>query len=148
MGSHSDDHFNNMFYEPSYRRRFITCIDLHTHAIRPLVNNIELKLKINFQIVSILCFSHADCSKFLMNINYVCTAKFCHYWVQDIFESMGQFVDGLKFSGGSHSLMPKASIKEIIDLAHRHDIYVSTGDWAEHMLRKGPSSFKQYVEVS
>lgn len=60
---------------------------------------------------------------------------------------MGEFVDGLKFAGGSHSLMPKAFIKEITDLAHRHDVYVSTGDWAEHLLRKGPSSFKQYVEV-
>jgi hypothetical protein len=26
-------------------------------------------------------------------------------------------------------------------------MYVSTGDWAEHLLRQGPSSFKQYVEV-
>lgn len=66
--------------------------------------------------------------------------------LQDIFESMGQFVDGLKFSGGSHSLMPKSFIKEVIDLAHKHDLYVSTGDWAEQVLRKGPSSYKQYVE--
>ncbi|KAK6932412.1 (2R)-phospho-3-sulfolactate synthase, ComA [Dillenia turbinata] len=66
--------------------------------------------------------------------------------LQDIFESMGQFVDGLKFSGGSHSLMPKSFIKEITDMAHKHSIYVSTGDWAEHLLRKGPSCFKEYVE--
>lgn len=66
--------------------------------------------------------------------------------LQDIFESMGQFVDGLKFSGGSHSLMPKAFIKEVTDMAHKHDVYVSTGDWAEHILSKGPSAFKEYVE--
>ncbi|ONK61067.1 uncharacterized protein A4U43_C08F25920 [Asparagus officinalis] len=66
--------------------------------------------------------------------------------LQDIFESMGQFVDGLKFSGGSHSLMPKAFIKEVIDLAHQHDVCVSTGDWEEHILRQGPSSFNKYVE--
>ncbi|XP_042487111.1 protein HEAT-STRESS-ASSOCIATED 32 [Macadamia integrifolia] len=66
--------------------------------------------------------------------------------LQEILESMGQFVDGLKFSGGSDSLMPKQFIKEITDMAHRHDVYVSTGDWAEHLLRKGPSSFKQYLE--
>lgn len=60
---------------------------------------------------------------------------------------MGEFVDGLKFSGGSHSLMPTEFIREITELAHRHNIYVSTGDWSEHLLRKGPSSFKQYVEV-
>lgn len=66
--------------------------------------------------------------------------------LQDILESMDQFVDGLKFSGGAHSLMPNTFIKEITDLAHRHNVYVCTGDWAEHLLRKGPSSFKQYVE--
>lgn len=60
---------------------------------------------------------------------------------------MGQFVDGLKFSGGSYSLMPKTFIREVTDLAHQHDIYVSTGDWAEHLLRKGPTAFKEYVEV-
>ncbi|KAG6513478.1 hypothetical protein ZIOFF_023808 [Zingiber officinale] len=65
---------------------------------------------------------------------------------KEILESMGEFVDGLKFSGGSHSLMPNDFIKEITDLAHKHNIYVSTGDWAEHLLRKGSSSFKHYVE--
>ena len=67
--------------------------------------------------------------------------------LQDIFESMGQFVDGLKFSGGSHSLMSKDFIKEVTNMAHQHDIYVSTGDWAEHLLRRGPSAFREYVEV-
>lgn len=66
--------------------------------------------------------------------------------LQDIFESMGPFVDGLKFSGGSHSLMPKSFIKEITDIAHEHNVYVSTGDWAEHLLRQGPSAFKEYVQ--
>lgn len=66
--------------------------------------------------------------------------------LQDIFESMGHFVDGLKFSGGSHSLMPKTYIKEVTNMAHKHNVYVSTGEWAEHLLQKGPSSFKDYVE--
>lgn len=69
------------------------------------------------------------------------------HFLQDILESMGQFVDGLKFTGGSHSLMPKTFIKEITDMAHRHNVYVSTGDWAEHLLREGPGAFKHYVEV-
>lgn len=61
---------------------------------------------------------------------------------------MGQFVDGLKFAGGSHSLMPKSYIKEVTDMAHKHNVYVSSGDWAEHLLRKGPSAFKDYIEVT
>ncbi|KAJ0017752.1 hypothetical protein Pint_10844 [Pistacia integerrima] len=66
--------------------------------------------------------------------------------LEDIFESMGHFVDGLKLAGGSHSLMSKSVIKEMIEMAHKHDVYVSTGDWAEHLFRSGPSAFKQYVE--
>ena len=71
---------------------------------------------------------------------------FNHNVLQDIFESMGEYVDGLKFSGGSHSLMPKSLLKEVIDMAHHHDVYVSTGDWAEHTIPKGPSAFKDFVE--
>ncbi|KAL6207055.1 hypothetical protein ACLB2K_024300 [Fragaria x ananassa] len=67
-------------------------------------------------------------------------------FLQDIFESMGDIVDGLRFAGGSHSLMPKSFVKEVIDEAHKHDVYVSTGNWAENLLRKGPSAFKEYVE--
>ncbi|KAK1379069.1 protein HEAT-STRESS-ASSOCIATED 32 [Heracleum sosnowskyi] len=66
--------------------------------------------------------------------------------LQDTFESMGQFVDGLKFTGGSNSMMPKSFIKDVTDMAHKHNVYVSTGDWAEHLLRKGPSGFKEYIE--
>lgn len=66
--------------------------------------------------------------------------------LEDVFESMGQFVDGLKFSGGSHSLLPKTFIREVADMAHKHDIYVSTGGWGEHQLCKGPSAFNEYIE--
>ncbi|GJN39142.1 hypothetical protein PR202_gb28241 [Eleusine coracana subsp. coracana] len=69
-----------------------------------------------------------------------------HHALQEILDSVSPFVDGLKFSGGCHSLMGKELVREITDLAHKHDIYVSTGDWAEHLLRQGPSFFKQYVE--
>ncbi|CAO2823727.1 unnamed protein product [Amaranthus hypochondriacus] len=66
--------------------------------------------------------------------------------LQDVFESMGQFVDGLKFSGGSQSLMSESYIKKVTDMAHRHNIYISTGEWGEHLLRKGTSALKQYIE--
>lgn len=68
--------------------------------------------------------------------------------LQDIFESRGDFVDGLKLSGGSYSLMPTAIIKQVIDLAHQHGVYVSTGDWDDRVIPKTPSGFKKYVEVS
>ncbi|GJW13364.1 protein heat-stress-associated 32 [Tanacetum coccineum] len=74
------------------------------------------------------------------------TSLFSNNMLKDMFESMGQFVDGLKFTGGSQSLMPKSFIREATKLAHEHDIYVSTGDWAEYLQQKGYSSFKEYVE--
>lgn len=39
---------------------------------------------------------------------------------------MGHHVDGLKFAGGSFALFPEDKLKELIDLAHQHDVYVST----------------------
>lgn len=66
--------------------------------------------------------------------------------IQDILEANAHFIDGLKFKGGSASLMPKSFLKEIADMAHQHGIYMSTGGWAEHLLMKGPSAFKQYVQ--
>lgn len=66
--------------------------------------------------------------------------------IQDILETKGHFIDGLKFKGGSTSLMPRGFLKEIIGIAHQHAVYVSTGGWAEHVLAKGPSVFKQYVQ--
>ncbi|KAL2392075.1 Protein HEAT-STRESS-ASSOCIATED 32 [Exophiala dermatitidis] len=54
--------------------------------------------------------------------------------LQDVLETMGYHVDGLKFAGGSFALMPEGAVRELVDLAHQHDVYVSTGGWMEHVL--------------
>lgn len=46
--------------------------------------------------------------------------------LQDVMETVGAHVDGLKFAGGSFSLMPEGSVKEMIDIAHENGVYVST----------------------
>ena len=48
-------------------------------------------------------------------------------YLEDILETMGEYVDSLKFAGGSFTLMPQNALKEIIDLAHRYNVMVSTG---------------------
>jgi hypothetical protein len=48
-------------------------------------------------------------------------------YLSDVLETMGHWVDGLKFGGGSHTLLPERKLRELIDLAHAHDVYVSTG---------------------
>ncbi|EFR02092.1 hypothetical protein MGYG_05095 [Nannizzia gypsea CBS 118893] len=55
-------------------------------------------------------------------------------YLSDIFETMGDYVDGLKFSGGSFSLFHEDKLRELIDIAHENGAYVSTGGWAEHLL--------------
>ena len=40
-------------------------------------------------------------------------------YLQDVLETMGAYVDSLKFAGGSFSLMPRQAVKELIDLCHR-----------------------------
>ena len=43
-------------------------------------------------------------------------------YLQDILETMSNYVDSLKFAGGSFSLMPRQVIKKLIDLCHSHDV--------------------------
>src|SRR5207249_10857486 len=58
-------------------------------------------------------------------------------YLEDILETMGLYVDSLKFAGGSFSLMPEPALRELIDLCHRHDVLVSTGGFLEHVLSQG-----------
>jgi len=55
-------------------------------------------------------------------------------YLADIMETVGYHIDGLKFAGGSFSLLPENSLRELIDLAHANGVYVSTGGWMEHLL--------------
>src|SRR5689334_13661140 len=44
--------------------------------------------------------------------------------------------------------MPKATLIEINDLAHRHGVYVSTGGWIEHvLLRGGAAVVDRYLQT-
>lgn len=47
----------------------------------------------------------------------------------DVLDTMGWYVDDVKFAGGSFALMHRHRVKALIDLAHAHDVYVSTGGW-------------------
>jgi phosphosulfolactate synthase (CoM biosynthesis protein A) len=51
-------------------------------------------------------------------------------YLEDVLETIGEFVDSLKFAGGSFTLMPEKQLKEIIDLAHRYNVLVSTGGFS------------------
>jgi phosphosulfolactate synthase (CoM biosynthesis protein A) len=65
--------------------------------------------------------------------------------LEDLFETMGPYIDSLKFAGGSFTLMPKEVIKEMIDLCHEHGVLVSTGGFIERVLTQGRDVVHQYV---
>jgi phosphosulfolactate synthase (CoM biosynthesis protein A) len=64
----------------------------------------------------------------------------------DILETVGTWVDGLKYAGGSFALMPPDAVRSINKLAHDHDVYVSTGGWIENVIRFGPDVVDHYIE--
>ncbi|OGM51131.1 fungal specific transcription factor domain protein [Aspergillus bombycis] len=69
-------------------------------------------------------------------------------YLADVLETMGTHIDGLKFAGGSFSLFQEKPLRELIDLAHEHDVYVSTGGWAEHLLTHPDTNavFDKYLQ--
>lgn len=67
-------------------------------------------------------------------------------YLQDILDTMGWYVDSLKFAGGSFSLMPRKAVKDLIDICHAHDVLVSTGGFIEHVLAQGTEAVDHYIK--
>ena len=67
-------------------------------------------------------------------------------YLQDVLETMGAYVDSLKFAGGSFSLMPRQAVKELIDLCHQYDVLVDTGGFMEYVLTQGREAVDRYIE--
>ncbi len=67
-------------------------------------------------------------------------------YLEDVLETMGEYVDILKFAGGSFSLMPRAVVKGLIDLCHKYKVKVDTGGFIEHVLVQGTAAVDRYIE--
>ncbi|TFY83731.1 hypothetical protein EWM64_g276 [Hericium alpestre] len=57
-----------------------------------------------------------------------------HTYLDELLSDWGEYVDGIKFAGGSFSLMPEERLKDLIEVAHKHGCYVSTGGYIERVL--------------
>lgn len=57
--------------------------------------------------------------------------------LRDLLETAGEWVDILKFAGGSFVLMPRREVRELIDVCHAHGVSVSTGGFLEFVLARG-----------
>ena len=67
-------------------------------------------------------------------------------YFKDILEMTGNYVDSIKFAGGSFTFMNPKKIREINDLAHQYGTLVSTGGFIEYVLTKGKDAVKKYIQ--
>jgi phosphosulfolactate synthase (CoM biosynthesis protein A) len=65
----------------------------------------------------------------------------------DILDTMGEWVDALKFAGGAFALMPRDALVTIIELCHQHKVRVSTGGFIERLLARDPGSIERYLDT-
>jgi phosphosulfolactate synthase (CoM biosynthesis protein A) len=68
-------------------------------------------------------------------------------YLADVLETMGTYIDSLKFAGGSFCVMPDGRVREIVDLCHRHDVLVSTGGFLERALPLGPGVVERCLDA-
>ena len=66
-------------------------------------------------------------------------------YLADVLETMGSYVDSLKFAGGSFTLTPRRPLIELIELCHRHAVTVSTGGFIERVLTQGSDAVDRYI---
>jgi phosphosulfolactate synthase (CoM biosynthesis protein A) len=64
----------------------------------------------------------------------------------DLLDTVGVWIDGFKYAGGSFALMSAEAVKSMNKLAHDHDVYVSTGGWIENVMRFGADAVDRYIE--
>jgi phosphosulfolactate synthase (CoM biosynthesis protein A) len=65
--------------------------------------------------------------------------------LQDVLETMGAYVDALKFAGGSFALMPREVVRELLEICHQRDVRVSTGGFIERVLTMGTDAVDGYI---
>ena len=67
-------------------------------------------------------------------------------YLEDLLETMGAWVDTLKYAGGSFALMPRESVRALNELCHEHDVEVSTGGFLETVLARRGDAVARYLE--
>jgi len=67
-------------------------------------------------------------------------------YLADLFETMGVYIDTLKYAGGSFALMPRPAVRALNDLCHEHDVAVSTGGFLETVVSRRGDAVARYLE--
>jgi phosphosulfolactate synthase (CoM biosynthesis protein A) len=67
-------------------------------------------------------------------------------YLEDVLETMGTYVDTLKYAGGSFALMPREAVRALNDVCHEHAVEVSTGGFLEYVLTQRGDAVARYLE--
>jgi phosphosulfolactate synthase (CoM biosynthesis protein A) len=67
-------------------------------------------------------------------------------YLEDLLETMGAYVDTLKYAGGSFALMPREAVRALNDVCHQHAVEVSTGGFLEYVLTQRGDAVRQYLQ--
>jgi len=67
-------------------------------------------------------------------------------YLEDLLETWSEYVDGVKFAGGSMRLMKLKHVKKFLKICHDHNCYVSTGGFVERVIVQGQEAVDQYLE--
>ena len=67
-------------------------------------------------------------------------------YLEDLLETMGAYVDTLKYAGGSFALMPREAVRALNDVCHEHAVEVSTGGFLEYVLTQRGDAVARYLE--
>lgn len=68
-----------------------------------------------------------------------------NHYLEDLFETMGGYIDALKFAGGSFALMARDSVRGLIERCHANEVAVSTGGFIEYVLTQGADITDRYI---
>ena len=67
-------------------------------------------------------------------------------YLADLLETMGAYVDTLKYAGGSFALMPRETVRALNELCHEHEVAVSTGGFLENVLGQRGDAVARYLD--
>ena len=67
-------------------------------------------------------------------------------YLEDLLETMGGYVDTLKYAGGSFALMPRKAVRALNEVCHEHAVEVSTGGFLEYVLTQRGDAVQQYLK--
>jgi phosphosulfolactate synthase (CoM biosynthesis protein A) len=54
--------------------------------------------------------------------------------IQDLFETVGPAIDGIKFVGGSPHVLTRSSAVELVEISHTRFVYVCESGLLQHAL--------------